>query len=89
MGAWRLKDAKESCETVFDRAWSGEPQIIMRDEKPMVVVVSYVDYHRPSMIRAERRRSFVDALLSCPKLDEGEELDVERDRNDFGRAVDL
>ncbi len=89
MGAWRLKDAKESCETVFDRAWSGEPQIIMRDEKPMVVVVSYVDYHRSSMTRTERRRSFVEALLSCPKLDGGEELDIERDRNDCGRSVDL
>ena len=39
MSAWRLKEAKESCETVFDRALGGEPQIIMRDEKPMVVVL--------------------------------------------------
>ena len=46
MSAWRLKEAKESCETVFDRAWSGEPQVIMRDEKPMVVVVSYLEFNR-------------------------------------------
>ena len=31
MSAWRLNEAKEACETVFDRAWGGEPQIIMRD----------------------------------------------------------
>lgn len=33
--------------------------------------------------------SFVDALLSCPKLDDGETLDVTRDSCDFGRIVDL
>ena len=36
-----------------------------------------------------KRGSFVDALLSCPVLDDGEELDVERDHNDFGRGVVL
>ncbi len=33
--------------------------------------------------------SFVDALLSCPRLDDGETLDVSRDSNDFGRNVDI
>jgi len=39
--------------------------------------------------RAPRRRSktFVDALLSCPKLDKG--LDISRDHEDFGREIDL
>jgi len=43
--------------------------------------------------RAQRRsrrrnpKTFVDALLSCPKLDG--ELDVSRDRGDFGREIDL
>lgn len=36
-----------------------------------------------------RRRSFVDALLACPKLGEGETLDVSRDATDFGREVVL
>ena len=36
-----------------------------------------------------RRRSFVDALLSCPRLDEGETLDISRDSADTGRAVEL
>ena len=60
MSAWRLKEAKESCEMVFDRAWSGEPQIIMRDEKPMVVVLSYVDFRRAAMTPTESRSSWVD-----------------------------
>lgn len=43
-----------------------------------------------SSSRARRpRRSFVDALLSCPKLGDGESLDVSRDPADVGRDVDL
>ena len=33
--------------------------------------------------------SFVDALLSCPKLADGETLDVSRDSTDFGRDIAL
>lgn len=49
----------------------------------------------PSFSRAEhrsrhtRRQNFVEALLSCPKLPEGETLDVSRDTADFGRDADL
>lgn len=49
----------------------------------------------PSLSRAEhrsrhtRQRNFVEALLSCPKLPEGETLDISRDTADFGRDVDL
>lgn len=35
------------------------------------------------------RRTFVDALLSCPKLGDGETLDVVRDSSDFGRDIAL
>lgn len=33
--------------------------------------------------------SFVDALLSCPKLDVGEKLDISRNHGDYGREVVL
>ena len=36
-----------------------------------------------------KKKTFVDALLSCPKLDEGETLDISRDPKDFGRDIDL
>ena len=39
--------------------------------------------------KSRKTGSFVDALLSCPKLDDGETLDVTRDSSDFGRVVDL
>lgn len=35
------------------------------------------------------KKSFVDALLACPKLGEGESLDISRDDADFGRDVEL
>ena len=85
MSAWRLNEAKEACETVFDRAWGGEPQIIMRDEKPMVVVLSFAAYEaakpkcEPDFMRfagslshedAEEMTSFVDRA-DFSKVDEG------------------
>ena len=42
------------------------------------------------VVRVGRKPStFVEALLSCPKLDDGESLDVTRDPSDFGRDIDL
>ncbi len=58
-----------------------------------VILVPLASGEEPSASparRAERRpRSFVDALLSCPKLGAGETLDVSRDASDFGREVSL
>ena len=85
MSAWRLNEATESCGTVFDRAWGGEPQIIMRDGKPMVVVLSFAAYEatklkrEPDFMRfagmlshedAEAMSSFVDNA-GFSKVDEG------------------
>lgn len=39
--------------------------------------------------RPRKSRTFVDALLSCPKLDEGETLDLSRDETDSGREIAL
>lgn len=39
--------------------------------------------------RRSKKKTFVDVLLSCPKLGEGETLDVSRDSSDFGRDIDL
>ena len=43
-----------------------------------------------SAVRPRRKKkTFVDALLSCPKLDDGETLDISRDTKDYGRVFDL
>ena len=43
----------------------------------------------PTVRTRPKKKNFVDALLSCPKLAEGETLDISRDSSDCGRDVDL
>ena len=45
--------------------------------------------HFDGLSRIRKKQSFVDVLLSCPRLDEGDELDIARDGCDVGRTVDL
>ena len=51
----------------------------------VILVPLGVDAERRVSSRPRSRRSFVDALLSCPKLGDGETLNVSRDSKDFGR----
>ena len=44
---------------------------------------------RFAMQTGPKKKTFVDALLSCPKLDDGETLDMSRDSTDCGREIDL
>ena len=55
----------------------------------VILVPLGVDMSASIPTKPRKKRSFVDALLSCPKLDDGETLDVSRDSNDCGRAIDL
>ena len=74
MAAWALKDAKESFDTVFERASGGEPQIITRSGTPLWVVVSYVDYERKPELKKpscqKGKKSILEILRSCPCGDE-------------------
>ena len=40
MNAWAVKDATRTWDSVFDRAWAGEPQFVSRDGARTVVIVS-------------------------------------------------
>ena len=55
----------------------------------VILVPLGVDAGRHVASRPRRRQSFVDALLSCPKLGDDETLDVSRDSKDFGRDIDM
>ena len=56
----------------------------------ILVPLAPVAPHATTVVRVGRKpRTFVEALLSCPKLGEGETLDVTRDSSDFGRDVVL
>lgn len=75
MAAWTLKEAENSAKEVFGRAFTGEPQILMRNGIPSLVVITYADFEttrdapaslsKPSQ-KPEEKMSFVDFLRSCP-----------------------
>ena len=72
MSSWALKDAETSVEEVFERAFTGEPQIVTRQGVPSLVIITYADYKAaprtppPRRERQQSRESFVDFLRSCP-----------------------
>jgi len=43
----------------------------------------------PIELPPKKKESFVDALLSCPRFDDNDGLDIERDHADFGREIAL
>ena len=61
---WALQDAKNKFSSVANTAWSGEPQIVTRHGKPLVVVISYELYR--SKIRQKRKGNIVEAFMKCP-----------------------
>ena len=86
MVAWALKDAETSAKEVFERVFTGEPQIVTRHGVPSLVVITYADYEAtprmsvPRRGRRPARKSFVEFLRSCP-VDNLGELIGERDRD--------
>ena len=72
MAAWALKDVETSAKEVFERAFTGEPQIVTRHGVPSLVIITYADYKATPRAPATRRKrnperkSFVDFLRSCP-----------------------
>ena len=63
MSAWAVKDAVRSSEEVFTCAWKGEPQIIMRDDVPMVVVISFADYRGARGVAVPPKRRSAHDLI--------------------------
>jgi len=70
MKTWALQDAKNRFSTVADRAWQGEPQVVTRRGKPLVVVISYAQYEERVNCNG-KSRSLVDAFMQCPEELEG------------------
>ncbi len=67
MGAiWTLKDAREQLETLARAAEQGEPQHVALDDGDEVVVLSKRDYD----LMSKRPKTFVEHILSAPKLPE-------------------
>ena len=64
---WALQDAKSKFSEVADVAWHGEPQVVTRRGKPLVVVISYKLYE--SKIKSRKGRNIIEAFMEGPKTD--------------------
>lgn len=90
---WTLQDAKNKFSAVVDAAMNGEPQHVTRRGQDAVVVVSAEEYERLTGLAAQAKpkKTFVEHLLSFPKLPEGME-EVFDDRHDLpssNEVIDL
>lgn len=61
---WALQDAKNKFSAVADKASRGEPQLVTRHGKPLVMVISYDLYCEKVEKRSER--NIWQAFRECP-----------------------
>ena len=83
---WALQDAKNKFSSVANSAWSGEPQLVTRHGKPLVVVISYNLYC--DKIQPRRKNSIVEAFMKCPVDIDLDALIEPRDKGD-ARATSI
>jgi prevent-host-death family protein len=82
---WQLQTAKARSSELFRRARTEGPQLITRQGKEGVVMMSVEQFEQLS-VRARQPRSLVQFFRESPLV--GLELDLERDQ-DTGRHVEL
>lgn len=87
MTTWQVQQAKTHFSEVIERAQSEGPQTITKHGKPRAVVLSATEYEALSNGNAKPKRDFVDFLMNTGPILEG--VDLERDKTDFGRDIDL
>jgi prevent-host-death family protein len=80
--AWQIKDARAHFGELVDRAIREGPQIVTRNGKNAVVVVSVEEWER----RNRRRGDIVEFFANSPLREEG--LEIERVR-DEPRDIEL
>jgi prevent-host-death family protein len=85
MRKWQMQEAKAKFGDVVRRAVAEGPQIVTFRGADTAVILSIDEYHR---LQA-KRPSFIDHLLSGPKLDD-ETVDLINQRSaDMARDIDL
>jgi antitoxin Phd len=78
---WQLQTAKSRFSTVVERAMSGKPQLVTKNGKPAVYVISVENYEK-----LKDSKSLKETLLNSPHRNL--RLPVDRQK-DFGRIIDL
>jgi len=79
---WQIKDARANFSTLVDKAMSDGPQIVTRNGKKAVVVVSIEEWSR----RERRDTGLVEFFANSPLREEG--LEIERQR-DYPREIEF
>ncbi len=87
MTTWQAQQAKAHFSEVIERAQNEGPQTITKHGKPRAVVLSATEYEALSNGTAKPQKSFVEFLLSSGPILEG--VDLERNKSDTGREIDL
>ena len=80
-GSWSVADAKARFSEVVEKAKTEGPQIVTKNGKDAVVIVSVDDWER----RSAPRKSLADALMSGRGLLTEEEHKLFEREPDFGR----
>lgn len=70
---WTLQDAKNKFSAVVEAAQRGEPQHVTKRGVDAVVVLSAQEYERLSKLAPKPAKTFIEHILSAPKLPEGME----------------
>jgi len=84
MRRWKLEDAKNGFSEVVRRAMAREPQLVTRNGRPAVVVVSAEEYERltaPHLLDFLRDSPLAEAL-------DGGDLKLGRSA-DYGRDIEI
>ena len=79
---WQLKDARANFSALVDKAITDGPQIVTRNGKKTVVVVSMEEWMR----RERRRGDLVEFFANSPMREDA--IDIERQR-DFPREIEF
>jgi prevent-host-death family protein len=79
---WQLKDARANFSTLVDKAISDGPQIVTRNGKKAVVVMSIEEWMR----RERHPGDLVEFFANSPLREEA--IDIERQR-DYPREIEF
>lgn len=80
---WQLQEAKSKFSQVVNRALNEGPQVVTRHGKEVAVVLSAAEYRK--LVAAQP--SLLDLLRDSPLV--GADLEITRDREDYGREIAL
>ena len=81
--SWQLQEAKSKFSQVVNQAMKEGPQIVTKHGQEVVVILSVADYQK----LAAQKPTLLELLMDSPLA--GSQLDLTRDKEDFGRDVNL